>query len=364
MLYNWQQKRWPAFTYRLSELQEATRGFDVHLERVKAVLSAFDVTTEEGKRLEAMVAEAVSTSAIEGEVLNPQDVMSSMKNRLGQKGKQILVRDYRASGVAALLFTVRETFAQPLTAGMLREWHQKLFEGYPVREAPEIVGAYRKDAIFVKAADLDKASIRFEAPPSQAVHSEMARFLKWFNESGEPGMVPSIRAAIAHLYFESIHPFCDGNGRLGRALVSKIVAQHSSAFIMVPFSVGLFEQRKEYYEALHQASFTLDVTDWILTFTGLLASSIQKYEDELRFQIRVLCLLSRAKPHLNERQVKVFDRMTREGAKGFAGGMSASKYQKIAHTSKATATRDLTEMVKLGVLVRSGEGSGVRYEIA
>jgi Fic family protein len=364
MLYNWQQKRWPAFTYRLSALEEANRDFDVSLERVKAVLSAFDVTTEMGKRLEAMVAEAVSTSAIEGEVLNPQDVMSSMKNRLGQNGKQIPVRDYRASGVAALLFTVRETFDQPLTAGMLREWHQKLFEGYPVREAPEIVGAYRKDAIYVKAADLDKTSIRFEAPPSQAVPSEMARFLKWFNESGETGIHPVIRAAIAHLYFESIHPFCDGNGRLGRALVSKIVAQHSSSFIMVPFSVGLFEQRKDYYEALHQASFTLDVIDWIRTFAGLLTTSIRKYEDELRFQIRVLCLMSKARPHLNERQVKVFDRMTREGANGFVGGMSASKYQKIAHTSKATATRDLTEMVKLGVLVRSGEGAGVRYAIA
>ncbi len=364
MLYNWQQKRWPSFTVRLSELEDVIRGFDVHVERVKAVLSAFDVTTEEGKRLEAMVAEAVSTSAIEGEVLNPQDVMSSMKNRLGPNAKQISIRDYRVSGVAALLFTVRETFDQPLTAGMLREWHQKLFEGYPVREAPEIVGAFRKDAIFVKTADLDKESIRFEAPPSQAVPGEMARFLTWFNDSRETGMAPAIRASIAHLYFESIHPFCDGNGRLGRALVSMIVAQHSSTFIMIPFSVGLLEQRKDYYEALHQASFTLDVTDWIRSFTGLLTASIQKYEEELRFQIRVLCLMSKAKLHLNEREIKVFDRMTREGAKGFAGGMSASKYQKIAHTSKATATRDLTEMVKLGVLVRSGEGSGVRYAIA
>lgn len=364
MLYNWQQGKWPVFTYRLSELEEGSRRFDVHLERVKAVLSAFDVTTEAGKRLEAMVAEAVGTSAIEGEVVNPQDVLSSMKNRLGQQGKNVSVRDYRASGVAALLLTVWEQFAQPLTAVMLKAWHWKLFEGYPVREIPEIIGAYRKASIFVKSADLDQASIRFEAPPSQIVSKEMTRFLKWFNASRETGMALVIRAAIAHLYFESIHPFCDGNGRLGRALVSKIVAQHSGAFIMIPFSVGLLEQRKEYYEALHQASFTLDVTDWIRMFTGLLTASLQKYEAELRFQIRVVCLLSKTKPQLNERQLKVFDRMTREGAKGFAGGMSAGKYQKIAPTSKATATRDLAEMVKLGILVRLGEGAGVHYEIA
>ncbi len=93
MLYNWQQKRWPAFTYHLPKLEDAVKAFDLQLERVKAVLSAFDVRTEEGKRLEAMVAEAVSTSAIEGEVVSPQDVMSSMKNRLGQNTRQILVRD-------------------------------------------------------------------------------------------------------------------------------------------------------------------------------------------------------------------------------------------------------------------------------
>jgi len=364
MIYNWQQKIWPAFTYRLTEIEEVSRGFDIQVERVKAVLSAFDVTTEAGKSLEAMVAEAVSTSAIEGEVVSPQDVMSSMKNRLGKNAKPVSVRDYRASGVAALLLTVRQAFAEPLTEMMLRDWHQKLFDGYPVRESPEIIGGYRKDSIYVKAADLDEAAIRFEAPPSRVVHKEMTRFLKWFNESGQTGMPSAVRAAIAHLYFESIHPFCDGNGRLGRALVSKIVAQHSRAFIMIPFSVGLFEQRKAYYEALHQASFTLDVTEWIRTFTGLLTASIQSYEAELRFQIRVLCLLSNAKSQLNERQLKVFERMAQEGSKGFAGGMSAGKYQKIAHTSKATATRDLAEMVGLGVLIRLGEGAGVRYVIA
>jgi Fic family protein len=364
MLYNWQQKKWPVLTYQPSEIEEVSRGFDIQVERVKAVLASFDVTTEAGKSLEAMVAEAVSTSAIEGEVLNPQDVMSSMKNRLGKNAKPISIRDYRASGVAALLLSVRQAFAEPLTETMLRDWHQKLFDGYPARESPEIIGGYRQDAIFVKAADLDEPSIRFEAPPSRVVRKEMTRFLKWYNESGLTGMASVVRAAIAHLYFESIHPFCDGNGRLGRALVSKIVAQHSRTFIMIPFSVGLFEHRKAYYEALHQASFTLDVTQWIQTFAGLLTSSMQNYEAELRFQIRVLCLLSNVKPQLNERQLKVFERMTREGSRGFVGGMSASKYQNIAQTSKATATRDLAEMVNLGVLVRMGDGAGVRYQIA
>jgi Fic family protein len=364
MTYNWQQPQWPSFTWRLAEIADALQVFDVQLERVQAVLSAFDATTEEGKSLEAMVAEAVGTSAIEGEVLNPQDVLSSMKNRLGQNTSPVSVRDYRASGVAAMLLKLREQFAQPLTEEMLWDWHRKLFEGYPAREAPENVGGYRKDAIFVKSADPGHDSIRFEAPPSRAVSAEMKRFLRWFKESGDKGMPAVVRAAIAHLHFETIHPFCDGNGRLGRALVSKIVAQHSRAFVMIPFSVGLFEHRTDYYEALHQASFTLEVTDWIRTFAGLLTGSIRNYEAELRFQIRALCLMSRAKHKLNERQIKVFDRMTREGAKGFEGGMSASKYVKIAHTSKATATRDLAGMIQWGVLVRHGEGAGVRYEIA
>lgn len=364
MKYNWQQAGWPDFKWDIGGLRDVVEGFDVRMERVRAVLSAFDPATEEGKRLEAMVAEAVSTSAIEGEALNPADVMSSMKNRLGQNARPVSIRDYRASGVAAMLLDLRSEFNEPLTESMLLKWHRLLFGDYPAREAPEPVGSYRHDAIYVKSALLDEGEVRFEAPPAVAVPQEMKRFLLWSNRSRSEGIVPVVRAAVAHLYFESIHPFGDGNGRLGRALVSKAVAQQYGTFVMIPFSVGLFERRKEYYEALHAASFTLDLTDWIRNFAGLLGDSVRRYEEELAFQIRALCLLSGRKEQLNPRQIKVFDRMVREGARGFAGGMSAGKYQKIAQTSKATATRDLAEMTRLGLLRRRGEGAAVRYDIA
>jgi len=263
-----------------------------------------------------------------------------------------------------MLLNLRDERHQPLSEAMLFHWHRLLFEGYPVREAPEVTGGYRRTRIFVKSADPDADTVRFEAPPAGAVPRDMARFVAWFNASGQSGMPSAVRAALTHLYFESIHPFCDGNGRVGRALVSKVVAQQAGAFVMIPFSVGLFEHRTRYYEALHQASFSMDATCWIQDFTGMLVRSIEAYGAELQFQIRVLCLLSGVKGPLNARQAKVFDRMAREGARGFAGGMSAGNYQKIVHTSKATATRDLVEMVELGLLARTGKGPSVRYQIA
>jgi Fic family protein len=191
----------------------------------------------------------------------------------------------------------------------------------------------------------------------------MQQFVHWVNRTLEDSTAPVIRAAVAHLYFESLHPFSDGNGRLGRALVSKIVAQHAGTFAMIPFSVGLFAHRKGYYAALHAASSTLEVTGWIKAFGGMLEDSLHSYEEELAFQIRLLCLLSALPAPLLPRQRKVMDRMAREGAKGFAGGMSAAKYLKIAGTSKATATRDLAELTRLGLLARRGKGTAVRYDI-
>jgi len=290
-------------------------------------------------------------------------VMSSMKNQLGTNKMPVAIRDYRASGVASMMLTLRAEFAKPLSEAMLHSWHRALFEGYPKREAPEVVGGYRRDAIVIKSASLDDDAVRFEGPPARTVPREMKRFVQWFNDS-ERTMDVATRSALVHLYFESIHPYCDGNGRLGRALVSKVVAQSGGTFVMIPFSVGLHEQRAKYYEALHMASGTLDVTEWIRDCVALLTKSMQAYEGELRFQVRVLCLINRSRGLMNERQNKVFERMTREGARGFVGGMSAAKYQGIARTSKATATRDLSEMVAMGVLCRKGEGAGVRYSIA
>jgi Fic family protein len=133
---------------------------------------------------------------------------------------------------------------------------------------------------------------------------------------------------------------------------------------MIPFSVGLYDQRARYYEALHAASFSMNATQWINDFAGQLIDSIKLYAAELQFQIRVVHLLAETSQKLNARQRKVFDRMAREGARGFTGGMSAAKYMKIAATSKATATRDLAGMVDLGLLTKTGQGTGVRYQIA
>jgi Fic family protein len=208
--------------------------------------------------------------------------------------------------------------------------------------------------------------VHFEAPPSADVPSEMTRFINWFNRTGPGGTEPLpalTRAGIAHFYFVCIHPFEDGNGRIGRAIAEKALAQNLGRPTLTALAATILAKRKGYYEALERNNTETEITDWLSWFAATVIEAQRRTMALIEFLIDKTRLLDRLSGLLNERQQKVLVRMLREGPQGFAGGLSASNYISITEATTATATRDLADMVTKGALVREGERRHARYHI-
>ncbi|HNP60834.1 MAG TPA: Fic family protein [Nitrospirales bacterium] len=365
MTYNWQQPDWPDFQYDLTTVEDALLAFAEKTGRASGLLSGIPQETQTEAIIEMMVVEALKTSEIEGEYLSRQDVLSSIRKNLGlgQPGEQ--VRDQRAQGAAALMTDVRTRYAGPLTKATLCSWHRMIMQG----SRGITVGKWRNHAepMQVVSGPIGKPRIHFEAPPSTRVSKEISRFITWFNDTGPQGKKdikkPLIRSAIAHVYFESIHPFEDGNGRIGRALSEKALSQGLGRPALLSLSRAIEANRAHYYEALQKAQQSNHITPWISWFVNIALAAQQQAEEQIEFTLRKTRLFDRLQDQLNSRQMQVVRRMLEEGPSGFTGGINAKKYMAIAHTSKATATRDLQDLVAQGALTLVGGGRSTRYEI-
>lgn len=365
MAYNWQHPDWPHFTYDLKSCEQVLLAFAQRVGRASGLLEGLSDTAQQETTIEMMVSEALKTSEIEGEYLTRSDVMSSIRNNLGLASPLEPVADKRAQGIASLMIAVRNHFAEPLTEGMLFQWHSMLMQGSPrIRK-----GAWRthEEPMQVVSGPIGKETIHFEAPPSNRVPREMQGFIRWFNATA-PGAQdqldsPPVRSALAHLYFESIHPFEDGNGRIGRALSEKVLSQGIGRPILLSLSVTIEKNKKAYYDALKMAQRSNEVTPWIVYFVNLCLDAQIQAETQIRFTLQKAKFFDRFKPLLNDRQLKVLTRMLEEGPSGFQGGMTAKKYIALTKTSKATATRDLQELTLLGALTTEGAGRNTRYSV-
>ena len=366
MNFNWQQSDWPNFTVNLAEINPLLSRFSEKLGALRVLLSSFDADIVLDRTLVELGNEAVDTSAIEGIHINRDAVMSSVCSRLGRKGSFKHLHDAAADGFAEMIVNVRSNYEANLTRPMLYKWHKLLFKG---SRAAISTGKFRThtESMMVLGGGIEGNDIRFIAPPSKQVGHEMTHFINWFNSSKietETGLLhPAVRASIAHLYFESIHPFEDGNGRIGRMLICKVIAQHIGLPVLLPISVAIRAVRNDYYEAIHAASRSNEITEWCKFFTRILSQSLDAMTEELIFIVKKIQFFRTYTPTLNPRQIKVLQRLADEGPKGFLGGMNATKYQRIALTSKATATRDLAELYRLGALIRIGSGPSIRYHL-
>lgn len=365
MKYNWQQPEWPDFSYEYAEIEELLYRFAEKMGRLSGALSALPDDTRMEAVIDAMVTEAVKTSEIEGEYLDRQDVKSSIRNRMGLNAIAEKVRDKKAKGAGELMVDVRSGFAEPLSEDMLFHWHQLLlFDDKNIT-----IGAWRThdDPMQVISGAWGKEKIHFEAPPSSKVAFEMKRFIQWFNDTAPGGSKEikkaPLRSAIAHLYFESIHPFEDGNGRIGRALSEKVLSQGLGAPVLMSLSYTIEAKKKDYYNALEQAQRSNKITPWLIYFVNTIIAAQTAAEEQVEFILRKARFFDRHTSNLNSRQLKVVRRMLDEGPQGFEGGMSAQKYIGIAKTSKATATRDMQQLVEIGVFRPVGGGRSTRYEI-
>jgi Fic family protein len=362
--WNWQKADWPDFQYDREKLAPLEFEF---MRRSGIFMGAMMHVTEDDKRnliVELIADEALETSEIEGEILSRDSLQSSIRRQFG------LATDHRRippaeAGIAEMMVQLYRKFDGPVTDELLFAWHRLVMNGRS--DLPDI-GRYRTGhhSMQVVSGPIHEPEVHFEAPPAERMANEMAHFLEWFRSTGPTGnhsLPPLARAGIAHLYFVSIHPFEDGNGRIGRALAEKAISEALGQPTLIALSHTINARRSAYYHALERVNTTLEVTDWLLYFARIILDAQDYAQRLLEFVIAKAKFHDRFRGQFNERQEKAIARMKREGPAGFQGGLSAEKYIRITGASRATATRDLQDLFYKDAVVRTGTLKSTRYTL-
>jgi len=362
--WNWQQDDWPRFRFDKSAVEEREAKF---LLRGGVLLGALLHMNDDEKSeltVDLISNEALKTSEIEGEYLNRESVQSSIRRNFG------LATDARRippaeQGIADMMMDLYRRFAEPLADETMFSWHGMLTAG---RRDLKNIGAYRTDdePMQIISGPIGNSQTHFEAPPSAAMAKEMAGFVNWFNATAPHGneALPALtRAGIAHRYFVTIHPFEDGNGRIARALAEKALSQALGQPTPIAQSQTIQKNKNSYYDALHQSSRDNEITAWLMYFADTVLQAQVTTQSMIDFLIEKTKLYDRVKSQLNQRQEKALARIFREGVEGFKGGLSAENYISITGAARATATRDLQDLVDQGVLIRTGALKSTRYHL-
>ncbi|MDQ7002497.1 MAG: DUF4172 domain-containing protein [Ghiorsea sp.] len=364
MKWNWQQKNWPDFIYSGKALDEFERVFLVESSKLMGATAI--INEEEGRKftIDLMSEEALKSSKIEGEILDRDSVSSSLLRQLGFAPQY---SDHRANdkekGIAALMVSNYEAFDQPLSHEMMFNWQSNIIVGsWRIQD----IGKYRtsEEPMQVVSGYEGHYNVHFEAPPASHVQKEMDTFIAWYNDSSPQGahpMSPLVRASIAHIYFVSIHPFEDGNGRIGRALSEKVLAQSIGRPALVALSHAIEKNRKEYYKQLEQNNKELTIDLWMSYFSKTILEAVHHAQKLVRFTVNKTRFFDQMQQQTNERQAKVLSRMVAAGMDGFVGGMSVKKYMQMTGAIERTAIRDIQALEKLGAFTKTGKGRGVRY---
>lgn len=363
--YIWAKPGWPAFRVRQDALTGPLSRARLAQGTVLGLAHAIGLADHPGILQDIWVGEAMATAGIEGEKLNLDQVRSSVMRKIGISRHGATSR--HVDGLVDVMDDAARGFTGKLTHARLFNWQAALFQTGRSGFARIEVGRYRThaDPMRIVSGRAGREKVHYVAPPSAKVHAEMTRLLNWFRDSAPGGKVVIdglVRAAIAHLWFESIHPFEDGNGRVGRALCDLALAQDAnSPSRLYSLSRQLHESRSDYYAQLIAAQCgDTDVTNWVTWFTGQFDEACRKSAVIIRTAVDKGHFW-RAAPDMNERQRKAVQKLLDAGPGGFEGGMSADKYRRLAGTSKATATRDLADLAEKGVLDVAGRGRGTRY---
>lgn len=363
MRYNWQQKDWPNFEYSTDEVEKYLYAFSERAGRLNGVMEVLPEELQFESIVDLLVAEALKTSEIEGEYLSRKDVMSSIRNNLGLNTQKEPVNDERARGVAQMMVDAQKNFDKSLSQKVLFNWHKMLMKGNPRIQA----GVWRdhSEPMQVVSGAMGREVIHYEAPPSSRVPEEMDDFISWFNSTA-PGAKheikqPVVRAAVAHLYFESIHPFEDGNGRIGRAISEKALSQYLHRPVLLSLSQAIEAKKNNYYDALKNGQRSNEITAWINYFVKTTLEAQEDAEQLINFSVKKAKFFDKFQDKLNVRQLKTVKRMLEEGHKGFEGGMNARKYISLNRTSKSSATRDLQDLMDMGAFTKKGGGRSTSY---
>jgi Fic family protein len=361
--YIYQKAAWPDFTWNSDdflELLSEARNLQGRLFGKMETLG-FDLKNE--AFLDTMTLDVLKSSEIEGEFLNTEQVRSSIARRLGMEIAGAMESDRHVEGVVEMMLDATQNCFEPLNAERLFDWHAALFPTGRSGMYKINVANWRKDTsgpMQVVSGALGKEKVHFQAPDSDLIEEEMTRFIDWFNTQQ---MELVVKAAVAHLWFVTIHPFEDGNGRITRALTDMLLAQSDKSnqrFYSMSAQIQL--ERKQYYEMLEKTQKgNLDITDWIVWFLNCLIKALKSTDSVLT---RVLFKAEFWQKHLdtpiNERQRKLLNKLM----DGFDGKLTSSKWAKIAKCSKDSAVRDINDLIDKGILQKEAAGGrSTNYEL-
>lgn len=365
----WQRPDWPRFEVDEAALAAPLKEARLAQGRVTGKAQALGLEAVESATGEIWAAEALATAAIEGEKLDLDAVRSSVARRLGlpAPAKARYARD-----VEGLLDMMQDAVAragQPLTRERLFAWQAALFPTGRSGLAKIRTGGWRtrSEPMQIVSGPIGREKVHYEAPPARAVPRLMTEFLRWFEDPAKRGADALVRAAVAHLWFETVHPFEDGNGRVGRAIVDLALARDSGVSTpLYRMSSRLAANRKEYYGELERAQRAkLDATRWADWFIREFAIACRESEETIDRSLAKARFWARlAGVSLSDRQRKAVNTLLDAGPGGFVGGLSAGKYQNLTSTSRQTASRDLADLVEKGVLQVTGQLKGTRYHVA
>ncbi len=364
MPYNWQLKDWPHFTFERSALESKAVQYSSEVAYLIGRMSSLADEVRYDMIAENLATEAMYNSAIEGVRYSSEDLKSSILNGLYPEIRTRHVTDYRADNLGKLMIDSRRTYEEFLTEDRLFYWH-KLLLGH--RKDIKEKGEWRvgEAPMQIVSGAYGKEKIHFEAPPSKRVPSEMSQFINWFNDSKDQFVSPSfyapIKAGLSHVYFESIHPFEDGNGRIGRVIAEKALAQPLGHALPFSLSYAIIQKQNKYYDALQECNRKLDVTNWLTYFLDTCLLGLDLGRKTLDLTVSKAKFYQRFSDKLDAKHSKAIRKMFEAGPKGFEGGMTNKKYVRINRVSHPTAARDLTYLTIIGALERRGAGRSTHY---
>lgn len=363
MKWLWQQEDWPTFKFDISKYLVQEDAYYANSGRVSGAIEHFEVEEGELFKIRVLCQEALSTSLIEGELLNRESVQSSIRKHLGLKTDHRRVQANEA-GVAEMHVDLYTKYAEPLSHEMMHEWHAMLTNG---RRDLTDIGAYRthEEPMQIVSGSYSNSKVYYEAPPSAMVKGEMDRYVSWFNTAvaDRSSSVLAV-AAIAHLHFEMIHPYEDGNGRIGRALVEKVMSTRLGGPSLNSFSRVIELNKKRYYDTLQKCNTSNNVDKYVHFFIDMLLASQDYTYHMVRLLIHKSKVLRKYAKDLNPRQVKLLLRLYDVAQEGFEGGVSAKNYSAITKASASSATRDLQHLAQLGLMYKTGQLKGTRYHLS
>ena len=367
MTYIWKQKKWPQLKWQSDSLLPSLSQARFLQGELLSKIRSLGLDQGKEPSAEILVEEAVKTAAIEGIRLDKDAVRSSVARRLGLPAAGLKSPDKDVEGLVSVLLDATRNYKKPVTVKRLKSWQAALFPtGYSGLSKIR-VGKWRgKSPMQVVSGPIGRKRVHFEAPPSEKIDTEIKKFIKWWQKPPK-NLDGLLRAGIAHFYFVTIHPFEDGNGRIARALTDMALAQDENLpKRYYSLSTSIMARRKAYYDILEKCQRgTLNITEWLSWFLKCYLKAIEESEKAIQKSLQKAEFWQKhAQTNLNNNQRKVINRLLDAGLGGFIGGLTTRKYVAMTKTSRATAYRDISDLLRKKILTRSkAKGRSVSYEL-